>query len=149
VQRGGRILILSVATGKVVRDLAKGTDPSWDPKGTSIAYVTAEGIRLQAPSSTTSRLWKKGALKAPDWSPDGSKIGYVEGGKIKYATSGNGSSVVTTPITALDFSWSPDGKQVLFTRPDHMYVVMADLNGYIRERWGSGGWAGYAAWQPV
>ena len=148
IQRGNRVLIIDVATGKTVRDLGAGKDPSWSPDGKRIAYVDGTTIKTRPATGGTATTFKTNA-KAPDWSPDGTKIGYLTGGKIAYATASNGSSAKVTPIAAVDFSWSPDGTKVIYTRTDRHYVNVSTLTGVISERLGDGGWDGYAAWQPI
>lgn len=148
VQRSNRIVILDVATGKTVRDLGAGKDPSWSPDGKRIAYEDGTSIRTRPATGGSATLFKTNAAD-PDYKPDGTKIGYLTGGKIAHADAGTGSSAVVTRISAVDFSWSPDGKLVIYTRPDRAYVNVSTLAGTITERYGEGGWDGYAAWQPL
>ena len=148
IQRSNRILVLDVATGKTIRDIGAGKDPSWSPNGTRIAYVDGTTIKTRPATGGTSSTFKTNA-KAPDYSPDGTKIGYLTGGRIAYATVSTGLNTKVTPISAVDFSWSPDGTKVIYTRPDRASVNVSTLTGVITERYGEGGWDGYAAWQPL
>lgn len=90
-------------------------DPTWNPKGGTIAYVASDGIRTRPAAGGASKLVLKGAAKTPDYSPDGTKILFTNGaGKLAYVTLSTGT-VTTTIITASGGAkWSPDGKQVIF-----------------------------------
>ena len=150
VQRGGRILVVDVATGKTVRDLTAGKDPSWSPDGKRIAYVDGTTIKTR-PSTGGSAATFKTSASAPDYSPDSTKIAYLTGGKIAYAAASNGSSAKTTSIKALDFTWSPDGTSFAFISPTQ-YVVVARTSGYITARPTDGDTPNvrqHVAWQPL
>jgi len=150
VQRGNRIVVLDVATGRTVRDLAAGKDPSWSPDGKRIAYVDGTTIKTRPATGGSSTTFKTNA-SAPDYSPDGTKLAYLTGGKIAYATASNGASTKTTPISAREFTWSPDGTSFAFISPTE-YIVVARTTGYITARPTEGeppNGRTHISWQPL
>jgi Tol biopolymer transport system component len=144
---GFEIYVVSAdGTGTPVRitDGSGGTDPSWSPDGTRIAYVSDRDgdfdiYSITLGSSKVDQLTQTPENEAePTWSPDGTQIAYARGyfhassscgfahtglsdpgyqpGSDIYRMSADGRKQVRVTFTANNFdpSWSPDGTSLAF-----------------------------------
>jgi Tol biopolymer transport system component len=132
------------ATPVRVTDGSGGTDPSWSPDGTRIAYVSDRGGNFDVyavglDSGKVDQLTDTPENEAePTWSPDGTEIAYARGyfhatfdcgfahtgladpwyqpGSDIYRMSSDGSKQVRVTFTENNFdpSWSPDGTSLSF-----------------------------------
>ncbi|WP_298457609.1 hypothetical protein [uncultured Cellulomonas sp.] len=128
---GSSLQVLDAATGTLLRTIATGTNPTWSPNGSKIAYERPEGVWVAPsqgqirPDGTTvgAKLLVPGAGQ-PDYSPDGKRIAYVRDERIAHAKVPTGArEVVLDEYLATDVVWSPDGRFFLYaggspSRPD-------------------------------
>src|SRR5580765_3987079 len=128
VERGSTTSVLD-STGRQLGSVP-GTDASWSPDGTRIAFVEGDVLALSAASGADVRQLVGGIvppssdLSGPVWSPDGTSIAIA-------TTSAAGSAVEIVPVDGsethlafdgggdnVDPSWSRDGSMLAFERND-------------------------------
>ncbi|WP_432537767.1 TolB family protein [Kineococcus arenarius] len=154
VERGGDVVVVSPSTGAVLRNLTPGTpgtveaNPSWSPKGDTVAYEAPDGVRTVPATGGRSTLVARDAVD-PDHSPDGTKLAWIRTSDQRITVADTrGRGAKATPISAYTFTWSPDGRSFLFVgyagEPD---CLVATTSGRITERIG-GAPCGPVAWQP-
>jgi Tol biopolymer transport system component len=111
--------------GRVAPLPLRGTQPTWSPDGSRIAFVDARyRLVVAAPDGTGARALTTGRYPArhPFWSPDGSRIVFSQSGRRRFrgdlvvaAADGSGVRRITrTNHDDLDPSWSPDGSSIAF-----------------------------------
>jgi Tol biopolymer transport system component len=154
--------------GSGLTRLASGTDASWSPDGTRLAFVrhardggqdlylvNADGsgeIRM-----TTGLSTREQALSA-EWSPDGKLLAVQRSGSHPFAiflVSVRGGSVVKLADNARGATWSPDGSRLAYVQSrergePELFVANADGMGKRRISlpWAVTGVAA-ADWSPV
>lgn len=95
VERGNRLRVVEVTTGRVIRELGEGLIPRWSPDGTRLAFYSNRSGALQiwmwsAASGRVEQLtylsagidvdpraragWSLDSALRPAWSPDGTRI---------------------------------------------------------------------------
>jgi Tol biopolymer transport system component len=147
--------------GTGLTNLGNGTEPTWSPDGTKVAYseslyynmdifvMRADGsgkVNLTNTSDTTNPTYETQAR----WSPDGAKIAYYKS-ITQYTTSnivdiwlmnadGTGQTNLTNTPPGnfeLDPRWSPDGAKIAFTRnvdsQSTVWVMNVDGSGQIKD----------------
>jgi hypothetical protein len=104
-------------------NLVTGTDPSWSPDGTQLAYVDpANGITVaDADGSNAHALGAGSTSTQPTFSDDGLRVAFAKAGDLwSILASGNGgeTQLTSTAATEADPAWSPDGEDIAFARND-------------------------------
>ncbi len=102
--RDGTGIYVMTPDGSGVTRLANGSEPSWSPDGSQIAFVDfvdgrQEIFVMNADGSARTRLTSNGDL-SPSWSPDGRQIAFTsnrDGNYDLYVMNGDGSG--QTPLT--------------------------------------------------
>jgi len=105
-----------------------GTDPSWSPDGTQLAFAADSSGTGQIKVCTVATCGSGTQLGSatgtePAWAPVASKIAYVSGGSIHVVTYPGGTDSVLT--TGTDPSWNPDGTQLTFANGGSVYTCTA------------------------
>ncbi len=142
---GGSSIWTMRADGSGLRELTKGSTPSWSPDGKHIAFSDAnldKGIWVIGAGGANLTQLSTGSDWSPTWSPDGSKIAFARftehaGGADDYdiwVMDSDGSdqqhlggwsgSWETFP------TWSPDGSRIAFAS-DRFYVRKSEGIGDI------------------
>jgi len=112
-------------------------------------------------------------LSAPAWSPDGRRLAWLVDASSRSSRIGYHAYLWVTALTgappvrlarapcclqAPDFlsaAWSPDGRTILMNAPgetlehEPMGMLLVDVDTGKVRRDPAGGWAPFAAWQPV
>ena len=121
-----------------------GTDPSWSPDGTKLAFSLGGAIETCTVSTCTPAALGTVTGTEPAWSPDGTKIAYVNSGNIHIVTFPG--AVDSTLTAGTDPSWSPDGTKLAFTSGGGVVTcTISSCAGTTATLVGSGG---QPAWSP-
>ena len=150
-ENGASKVFVMNADGTNVLELANGSDPTYSPDGTKIAYVAGNGetsniFVMNADGSSQTRLTETYQAFAPAWSPDGTKVAFVsshENGFQVYIINADGTNqqklAAGSPNIYYKFSpaFSPDGTKIYFTgfvqsgggTAENLYAANADNSG--------------------
>ncbi len=115
---GGYIYVMN-SDGSGVTRLTAGTNPTWSPDGSKIAFTSnksGNGLQLYTIQSDgngeinlMSTLDNGGVDLTPSWSPDGKKLVFEYIGEIYLVNSdGSGLKKITTNAKAGSAVWSPE-----------------------------------------
>ena len=139
--RSGNLFLVSNSGTPLVTG---GTDPSWSPDGTKLAFSRGGAIDTCTVSTCTPAALGAVTGTEPAWSPDGTKIVYVNSGNIHIVTFPG--AVDSTLIAGTDPSWSPDGTKLAFTSGGAVVTcTVSSCSGTVATLVGSGG---QPAWSP-
>ncbi len=126
--------------------LANGSEPSWSPDGSQIAFVDFVDGRqnifvMNADGSAPVRLTSN-RDRSPSWSADGRQIAFTsarDGNDEIYVMNVDGSAVTrltTNSASDREPSWSPKGRRIAFTSNrdgnEEIYVMNADGSAQTR-----------------
>ena len=121
----GYLGYIDVATGSVtlLGGGIPGSDPSYDPTGTKIAYVTfASSLDQINADGTGHKLLLKGSGMAhPTWAPDGKRIAFNQQVNydqelfVKNLADGTLKRLTTSKDADVWATWSPDGGKIAFS----------------------------------
>lgn len=117
------VFVMNGADGSGVKQVAAGTEPTWQPKTNLIAYVSGGKIVEQnlAQGLTSARTLTAGpADHRPVFSPNGAVVAFIrdvsasDGDLCFVPAIGGTPSCLTDPTINVDRpTWSPDGKAIL------------------------------------
>jgi Ca2+-binding RTX toxin-like protein len=124
-------LLVELGNSTTIRDsqdrvlgTVDGTDATWSPDGTQIAYVNGDTLWVadaagKDPRSLASELVRpEGDVTGPVWSPDGTEIALSTATKLlAVAADGSGARSLFEGDNA-NPSWSSDGSVVAFERTE-------------------------------
>ncbi len=130
VVRGGRIWTLS-SRGRL-RLLASGSQPSWSPDGTRVAFARTGWIWVARLGGGGRHRVIRGS--APVWSPDGLRIAYLAPGGLPYVVDAGGGyprRLGSLPARSLDWQPLPRTSGRVCRRPDHSVVVARDAQAVV------------------
>ena len=105
--------------GSGVTRLTEGTNPTWSPDGSKIAFTSnksGNGLQLytinpdgSVETNVMISLDNAGVNLTPSWSPDGKKLVFEYNGEIYFVNSdGSGLKKITTGAKAGSAVWSPE-----------------------------------------
>jgi Tol biopolymer transport system component len=147
-----RIRVLETDTGTDTL-LTKGTEPSWSPDGTGIAYTcslvadvtTASVCTTDVASQASERILRR--AWGPQWSPDGSQLAFSRSRiDMGDAWVRDLASRSTLRLPGADPVWSPTGEWLMVTTGSGVpYVTVVRPDGTDEQVLGPG-W--YATWSP-
>ncbi|HET8528758.1 MAG TPA: hypothetical protein VFL60_07600 [Gaiellaceae bacterium] len=120
---GTHVCTIRADGGGSTPNLVAGTDPSWSPDGTQLAYVDpANGIMVADANGANAHALGAGATSTqPTFSADGLRVAFAKAGDLwSILASGNGGETQLTSTAAVeaDPAWSPDGSEIAFARDD-------------------------------
>jgi len=113
---------LIATTGKRLRRLASGSDPSWSPDGRKLVYSLQSRLFVIGADGRGKHPLTSGSDPdvMPAWSPDGKRIAFVRkraGNYDVWLVSADGKHecrLTTAAGQDLNPSWSPDAHKLLF-----------------------------------
>jgi len=168
---GSGDLLVEAGSSTSVRDSADhefasvpGTDATWSPDGTQIAFLEGNVLAVSSASGANVRQLASGItppssdLSGPVWSPDGQSIAVA-------TSAATGSALVIVPVDGsekhvafdgagdtVDPSWSRDGSTLAFERNESgrwaIWLVAPDGTG-AREAIGGGANNRFPQWSPT
>ena len=105
------------------------SDPSYDPTGTSLAFVHDNGAgasiwRLDLSSRVPEQLTEGPADTSPTWSPEGDRLLFVRGGEIWQLAFGSNPELLIEK--AISPAWSFDATSIAFERGTEVWLAGAD-----------------------
>jgi Ca2+-binding RTX toxin-like protein len=124
----GSVTTVRDAQDRVLGTVA-GTDATWSPDGTRIAYLNGDSLRIADAAGKDPRVLETSVVRpaldiaGPVWSPDGTEIALSTATQLlAVAADGSGSRALfegdnTNP------SWSFDGTQVAFERGSTIWLA--------------------------
>ena len=156
------MISIANADGTGEAPLTAGTNPSWAPDGSRLAFDKVvsppDGVAVAVVDTDGSDETVSATGRFPDWSPDGLKIAFTRLAPDSeiYVMNPDGTdqiNLTNNPDSADEFpAWSPDGTKIAFARlasPGRYISVMAsDGSGRVDL---SGPFTGdnVPDWQPV
>jgi len=156
------LLILDTVDGTVTHLADSGTNPSWSPDGTTIAFVDESKLYvIPATGGTRRRLGirKVEQFAAPAWSPDSQRVAYVAPTSADRDTlwtiraDGSGGRRVAQNVAEDTPRWSPDGSRIAYLKemPHYLsavFVVRTDGTGshQVSSNRGGGSYARGESW---
>jgi Tol biopolymer transport system component len=132
----GNVTTIRDAQDRVLGTVA-GTDATWSPDGTQIAYLNGDTLWIADAAGNDPRSVATGIVRpaadviGPVWSPDGTEIALSTATKLlAVAADGSGSRSLFDGDNA-NPSWSFDGSQVAFERAalGRSTIWLADRSG--------------------
>jgi Tol biopolymer transport system component len=110
------------ADGSGQRRLFPGTQPSWSPDGTQLAFTGGSGVSIRPVSHGPARRVAAGF--SPAWSPAGGEIAFVRGSSLFAVDIATGvertiadASTICPPGNETSIAvpdWSPDASKLVF-----------------------------------
>lgn len=94
--------------------------PAYSPDGSSLAYVTSDGIVVAGADGHNPRLLPSSVRGSwPAWSPDSRSIAFLRGSDLVVADVEGSSQRVVAANASTRPLWSPGGKLIAFVRVDN------------------------------
>jgi TolB protein len=122
------LALMDVATGAMFLvngiDGTIGWEPSFDPTGKRLVFVSEHGTTLETINidGSNRKVIKKGvSFGSPTFSPDGKRIAYsYDGGGnidvyVRDLATGSDKRLTSNADWDFDPTWSPDGSRIVFT----------------------------------
>lgn len=122
---GEGLLILDTVDGTATQLTDSGTEPSWSPDGTTIAFIDESKLYvIPAAGGTRRRLGirKVEQFAAPAWSPDSQRIVYIAPTSVDrdalwtIRADGSGGRRIAQNVAEDTPRWSPDGSRIAFLK---------------------------------
>ena len=164
---GSGELLVETGSSTSVRDAldrqvgsVPGTDATWSPDGTQIAFLEGDVLAVSAASGADVRQLAQGIapsssdVTGPVWSPDGTSIAIATGSAIEIVPADGSKATVAFDGAGenVNPSWSHDGSTLAFERNDSgrwtIWVVAPDGSG-AREAIAVGSNNRFPQWSPV
>jgi len=118
-------LSVTYADGSARVALGWGSDPSWSPDGTTLAYTSIVcpyycypgGLaRTQTDGTGALQLTTNESDTDPAWQPDGTRIAFTRGQTLHLMNpDGSGITPLAAAGSAANPTWSPDGTALAYT----------------------------------
>ncbi len=156
---GGEVKFLPNSSEVESEASLAGTEPSWSPDGTQIAFNKRVSdyesyIYIMNSDGSNQRQLTSTWSKSPSWSPDGTKLAFDCVGVCVINLDGSG---LTSLGSGTSPTWSPDGQYIAYSKPDpwclfcydngQLWVMKAD--GSQQTRITGGPADEHPAWRPV
>ncbi len=116
------------ADGSGSREIAGGSQPTWSPRGSEIAFA-GPGFRIAVVNQDGTGLRYLGAGTDPSWSPDGTQLAFVRNDALfVMRADGTGARrVVPSDRLPAQPTWSPDGRRIAYS--DGAGIARVNANG--------------------
>jgi dipeptidyl aminopeptidase/acylaminoacyl peptidase len=137
-----------------------GTDATWSPDGTHVAFLQGDVLAVSAASGADVRQLAKGVappssdVTGPAWAPDGSAVAIATGSTLDIVPVDGSKAIVAFDGAGDDVnpSWSKDGSTLAFERNVGgrwaIWLVAPDGSG-AREAIGGGANNRFPQWSPT